>query len=114
MRRLAIPGTDILADVAAEQMMSDPGAVGFGNFAAQLDRRVRNAFAAVENVRNRDGAGWTGINTTRACAAAVGNRHRVIEFAVGQNTAEKEPRTRLFVNDARILAKPADSRVLGE
>src|SRR5205807_7368837 len=89
--RLAIPGADILADVAPKKMMADARSIRFGDFAAKFDGGIGDAFAAVENIRLKNGAGWTGIDAPRAAAASVGHRIINLEIQVRENTAKEKP-----------------------
>ena len=94
-------------------MLSNACAIRLRNFAAQLDRRVSDAFAAVQNVGLEDGARGTRVETSRAGAAAIGNWRVIFKIETCQNTAEEQPRTGLLINDAGILSEPANSGILG-
>ena len=71
-RRLAVPGTDILAHVAAEDPAVQAAGELFGDGPLVLDRPVADAPARVELVRSREGVGRAGIETPRAGSAVIG------------------------------------------
>ena|SRR5438093_799866 len=112
MRRLTIPGADILTDIATEEMMTDTGSILFRNFAAQFDRRVRNALPAVENIGFENGARRTGIDAARAGPAAVRDGSVVGQFKIGNDATKKQPRAGFLIDDTRILSEPAHARIL--
>ncbi len=73
-RRAAIPWTNILADVAAENVAPHRFAQFRGDFAAQLDGEVRDATPRIQQVRLDDRAGRTSVNAQAAISAQVGWR----------------------------------------
>src|SRR5215831_18287614 len=113
-RGFAIPGTNILTDIASKQMVPNTLSHRFRNFAFEFDIEVRDAAAAVENVGLEDGLGWAGIDTARAGTASIGSREAIIEFKTGQNAAQEETRADLLIDHACVLAEPADTGIFGK
>ncbi len=81
----AVPGTYILADIAAEHPALHFVPELFGDhFFFQLDGEVRNALAAVDKSCIYNSIGGTGIDTAPAAAAEIfGKSVVVIQFEVG-------------------------------
>jgi hypothetical protein len=72
--RTPVPGADVLADVAAENMLSAAAALLFRYGPAQFDGEVRDAQAGIDGVAERagnDGGGRASLDTTAAGAAAI-------------------------------------------
>ena len=110
-----IPGTDILADVAAEEPVIDAGAQLRRDRPPKLDCQVANTAPGVEDVGLHEGGGRAGVEAGRAGAAVVGiMRIVVIEFDVGQQCGEKEPTAKLLVQQQSVLPDPAEAGQLGE
>src|SRR5437867_13429098 len=93
-------------------MMADGAALPFRNIPTQLDRHVRNALAAVQNVRLENGAGRASVQTARARAAPVGNGCVIVQFELSHNAPQEKPRSCLLINDACILAEPSHTGIL--
>src|SRR5439155_12431302 len=70
-RELLVPGTYVLADVAAEQPVAHLDLLGGGERAASLDREIRDAAARVQLARGDEGLGGAGVEAAAAGAAAV-------------------------------------------
>src|ERR1700686_374057 len=71
-RRVAgfvVPGTNVLADVAAKDVMSDRLAKFPRNVAALLDGQISNATPGIEFARGHNGLRGTSVNA--ACAASA-------------------------------------------
>src|SRR5271157_4307478 len=113
-RSFTVPRTNILADVAAEDLPSNSGAQFFRDRAALLDGEIRNALGGVELIRRRKRVRRTSIETARAGAAVVRRRQIGRQFQRSEHDAEEKPRSQLPVQDAGVLTNPANSRVLGE
>src|SRR5207302_9992644 len=83
-RHLPVPGADILADVASEDMASDAVAqlLIFRKRAALLNREIRDALIRIELVRRNERVRGTSLDASRATAAAIRRRQTrfVIEF----------------------------------
>ena len=108
-RSAAVPGADVLADVAAEDVRADAGAMLLRNRAAQLDREVGDAERRVEPLPGHDGRGRAGVDAARAGAAAVGRRRVRRDVERHQQFAQEEPRAQLLVDQAGIPADPAQA-----
>src|SRR5579859_8040053 len=81
-RSACIPGTDVLADVAAEDLVAHLSAGFVGDGAAQLDCEICDAkagiygpFGTLRLTSGHDGGGGAGIDTTGAGAAMVRRWH---------------------------------------
>src|SRR5579885_2399002 len=111
---LAIPGTDILTDVTAKEVMTDTLACLLRNFSAQFDCGVSDALPTVENVRLNDGMGRAGINAARTGSASIGGGNARVQFEVGENAPEKQPGTGLLVDDACVFTVPPDTGIFRE
>jgi len=112
-RRFAIPWADVLADIAAEDMPSHSVAHLFGNRAALFDREIGDTLVGVELVRCNQRVGWAGIDASCASTAAIGRGNIGLEFEGRQDNAQEQPRTQFLVEDAGVLADPADAGVFG-
>ncbi len=109
----AVPGADVLADVAAKDLVSHALAQFFGNGAALFDGEIRDAFVGVELVGRDNRVGRAGFDAASAGPAAVGRGKIWREFERGDDHAEKKPRANLLIDDAGVLADPAHAGVLG-
>src|SRR5262245_42264693 len=103
MRSLAIPWADVLTDVTPEKMVTDPRAVLFRYIAAQFNRRICDAFAAIEDIRLENGLGGTCVNAASATAATICHREVAFQIEVRQNAAQKEPGPCLLIDDAGVF-----------
>ena len=113
-----IPGADILADVAAEDLAADGRAEFFGDGAALLDGEVGDAAGGVHLARGDEGVGGAGVDAA-ACRCRSGRRPGWAalvggDLERGEDAAEEEPRAELLIEDAGVLAGPADAGVAGE
>ena len=77
-RRLTIPRTDILANIAPEKMIPDPVPLSLRNRPPQLNREIRNTTPRIEfktPVRRRNnGIGRASVDTSSASPTSVGRR----------------------------------------
>jgi len=73
---------DILADIAAEDVVPHAGPQFAGDGSFPLDREVRDAFAGVEDVGSDEGVGRTGIQAEAALPAAVSDRRVPVQEEV--------------------------------
>src|ERR1019366_2825580 len=113
-RGFTVPRANILANVAAEHLPAHAGTQLFGNRAAFLDGEIRDAPGRVELIRSRESVGRTGVEAARARAAAVGRRQIGRQLQRRQHDAEEEPRPQPLIQDAGVLANPADPSVLSK
>src|SRR5215472_7206215 len=107
--RVPVPGTDVLADVAAEHVGADRGAELRRNRTPQFDIKVSDAPRGVHHVRLNERSGGAGIEAPGAGTAAVKGRRVGLEIEAGEDNADKEPRAALLIDEASVLAHPADA-----
>ena len=119
----AVPGANVLTDVAAEDVASDAWAQVFWNLATLFDGQVGDAEAGVEFTGRDNGVGGTGGYAAGAGSATIGGGQAGVEVIFrqivlpeierSQDYAEEEPRSELLVDDAGVLADPSYARVFG-
>ena len=68
---MTVPGTDILADIAAKDPWGNRCLVRLGQCAMELNGHVRNAAGTVHHLRRHYGPGGTGVQTAGARATVV-------------------------------------------
>src|SRR5690625_240140 len=109
-----VPGADELAVVAAEDAVADRGPQLLRDGAFVFDGEVGDAAAGVEAVGRGDGPGGADVDAAGAAAAVGGRRlvHRQREIKV--DLAEEEPRAPVAIDEAGVLADPAQAGVAGE
>ena len=108
-----IPGANILADVAAEDLAADAVAEIFGDGAALLDGQVGDAAGGVHLIR-REGLRGAGVDAAGAGSAAVGSERRQFgggEFERSEDDSEEKPGAELLVKDAGVFARPAEAGI---
>ena len=113
-RRPAVPRTDVLADVAAEHLLANRRPPFLGDRALLLDRQIRQAARGVDDVRLDDRAGRTCLEAARARAALIDAGLVGREIEVREDLRQQEPGTQPRVDEARVLADPAEPGLLGE
>ncbi len=107
-RRLAVPGADVLADVAAEDPVAEPIGDRLVDRPFVLDGPVADTAAGVEPVRAVEGVGGTGVETPRAGAAMSPIVGRVRpQVRVHQQRPQHGEATQTTVNQHGVLADPA-------
>ena len=87
-------------------------------WAAKLDGEVGDAFSRVEDVGRGEGLCGTRVEAKSAVAAEIGGgkfgwRDRRLEFESGDDGPEKQPRAKVFVDEAGIFREPAEAGVFG-
>ena len=107
---LAVPGTDILADVAAEDVATETLPKRLWDGAALLDRQVADAASGVEDERLGQGTGGAGVETGAAASAEVSPWSVRGKIEIGDEFAEEEEGPVLGVEEARVLAPGAEAR----
>src|SRR3954468_18942433 len=107
-----VPRTDFLADIAAVDARPDPGAVLGRDVATVLDRQVRNALGRVEDAGRDERVGRAGVEAERARAALIERRRIDRERQAADDLGQENPRAELWMNDAGVLADPAEAGVL--
>src|SRR6185437_12930837 len=103
----SIPGTDVLADVAAVDLVTQRLAVLLRDRAARL-RPVGEAPRRVEHARLVERVRGTGLDAERARAAIGVERRRRLELDVGHERPEDDPRAEATCDQHRVLAVEAD------
>ena len=103
----AIPGADVLADVASVELRAERLAVGLGNRLRHLCP-VGEAAGCVENARLVERAGRTGIDAAGAGAATRRHRRRRLELRGGDERPEDDPRAVPLRDQQRVLPVEAD------
>ena len=112
-RSFAVPGTDILADVAAKNLVTHARPQVLGDRAPLLDGQIRNAAIRIQLVGRDQRVGGTGIDAAGAAAAAVRRRQVRRKFERSQNDTQKQPRPQFLIDDAGVFSNPSDARVFG-
>ena len=64
--------------------------------------------------RPRKSVGWTGVEATRASAAAVGRGRSADQVQRCEDHAQEKPRTQLLIQHEGVLADPAHPGVFQE
>src|ERR1700728_4319137 len=83
-RRAPVPGTNVLANVAAEHMLADGGAQLLRRGCVQFNSEVRDAAAGVDFVAfRRNGLRGTSVDAAGASSAAVGGRSGILIRLIG-------------------------------
>src|SRR5262249_37789145 len=112
-RTLPVPGTNILADVAAEHMASDTIAHPLRDRSPFFDGEIRDALVGIELVRSKKRVCWASVQTTRASSTPIWGRQIGCQLQRGQNHSKEQPRPLRLIENAGILADPSHSGVLG-
>ena len=108
-RELHVPRTDVLAHVAAEQPVAHVASVGLVELTGMLDGEVGDAAPRVEHARCDECAGWTGVETGAAGAAAIRLEGQVGgEIRVGQHDADEGERAPVGVDQHHVFPDPAE------
>src|SRR6266404_9853664 len=88
-----IPGTHVVADVAAERVPLEPLGERLGNRPPLLDGEIGDAPGGVQHVRLDERFRWTGIEAAGAAPAVVGGGGRIRrERQVGEDGPDEEER----------------------
>src|SRR5258705_13757107 len=112
-RRAAIPRTDVLANIAAEDMLPHGFAQLCRNRATQLNRQIRDAASRVENVGLDNGGGRARIDAqaaipTKISRRSAGRAERLRQIERRYDYPKEKPRTRFFVDETRVLRQPSE------
>src|ERR1035437_3256295 len=114
-RRAAVPRTNLLADVASEDVPAHPVAMLLRNRASQLDREVRNAAPRIQRplpfTIQYDRFRRTRVDASRARPAAVRRWTARLQLQRRHDLAQKKPRPQRLMNQARILPDPSQARL---
>src|SRR5262245_10856365 len=110
----AVPRTDVLTDVAPDDLARDCRAQQLFYGAARLDREVRHAPRGIEDVGLGDGTGRARVDTASAGAALIDAGAVGLELRTGEHLRKEEPGPERRIDEAGVLANPAKARLLGE
>src|SRR5207248_10183964 len=111
-RGLRVPWADFLTYVAAVHAGPDSRVQGIGNRAAELNREVRHAARRIEYAGSDQRLRRARLEAQRARAASIERRRVGVERQAAQDFTEEQPRSEIGIDDAGILADPADAGVL--
>src|ERR1035437_6391062 len=90
-QRAVIPWTNILANVATENIAANRRPKLLRNRASQFDVEIRYAARRVHHIGLRQGSGGTSFDAVRAGAAAVGGGNIHSQFQTRENHPQKKP-----------------------
>src|SRR5215510_5473999 len=76
-----------------------------------LDGEIRNALRGIEHAWRADRVRRAGFNAERARTALIERRGVRFQIQAADDLAEEDPRTELGIDDAGVLADPADAGV---
>ncbi len=114
-RGFAVPGADVLADVAAIDPAVKLRRGRIGHHPAMLDRPVTDAAPGVELVRSYERFGRTSVEAARARSAVIGFVRPVVsELDVDEQSAQKREAPETPADEHRVLADPAQAGQPGE
>jgi NADPH:quinone reductase-like Zn-dependent oxidoreductase len=107
-----VPGADVLADVAAVDLVTELASIVLGGGARRLCP-VREALGRVERPWLVERAGRTGVDAEAARAAVEPERRRRLELLLGHERSEDDPRAVAARDQHRVLAVEAHARAGG-
>src|SRR5919109_3019944 len=99
--------TDLLADIAAKNVVANQGPQMAWNPALEFNRQVRNTTTSVENIRSYKRVRGTGLETQITPSTAVPNRPIISQRHTQEQLSEKKPRPSFRRNEMSVLADPA-------
>lgn len=110
-RGLAVPGTDLLADVASEEAVAEEWGKCGVLVTAEFDGLVGDTPPCVDDAGGDDGAGRTGVDAAGAGAAAVGNLCHGFRgnFRIDDQFPDKKVAAVTGVDEHAVLADPTES-----
>jgi predicted PurR-regulated permease PerM len=108
--RSVVPGADLLADVAAEDVRAEGVLDRIGQRAPVLDRPKSQATAGVEDSGGKQRARGARLQAGHAGAALLGNRLVGRQVEVGHDLGQQYVRPEIRVDETAILADPAEPR----
>ena len=103
---------DVLADIAAIGVRAEQDALLLDNRALVLDREIGQASCRIEHARFDQRSGRTRGETQRARSALIEDGLVRLQIEVADDFREEDPRTQLGVDQAGVLADPAQTGVL--
>src|SRR5438128_318397 len=109
-RRLPVPRTNFLADVATEEPVANGLAQFFRDRSAQLNREVTDATPRIQLSGSGKGIGWAGVKTGSAGTAVASFVRRInVQFEIEQEGPDKKVTADPFIDQHGVLAKPAEA-----
>src|SRR5262245_20098895 len=87
----AIPRTDVLANIAAEDMVPHLWAKLFWNSTLELDSQIGNTAPGIEHVGFQERLGWAGLQAARACPAVVERRTVILQSDGQDKLSQQQP-----------------------
>ena len=92
----AVPGTNILTDIATKDVAADRGALLFRDLATLFDGQVGDAKAGIEFPGSNERLRWTGVDTAPAGAAIITRKRGVVfQLEVHDQRGDKKEGTGL-------------------
>ncbi len=114
-RDASIPGTHLLADIAAENPISDTRSQFRRDRTTLFDGQIADAARRVQNIGFDERGGRTGIQARSTRAAVISLLGGVVvEFLVSEQSGQEEPASQLPVEQQGVLADPAQPGQLCE
>ena len=107
----AIPGADVLADVASKYLTAHLIAQFLRDASLLFDSQIRDATGRIHLAWSYERAGRAGIDTACAGSASVGSQdwHRRFHGERSNDDAEEQPRALFLIEDTGIFTGPTDS-----
>lgn len=102
-----IPRADLLTDVAAIHVPPDAVAKVIGDALLQLDGQIGNAAGRVENAVGDQRLSRARLDAERAGTTSIDIRLVRRERDIAEDFAEKQPRSEVRIDEARVLADPS-------
>ena len=110
-----IPRADQLAVIAAENAVADGRAEFLGDAALMLDGQITDAATRIQTVWCNDGAGRTDVDAARAGSSMpLRGQCRAAQLEVRIDFSEKKPGAFVLVDQAGVLADPAQTGIAGQ
>src|SRR5690606_19814288 len=112
---LPVPRAHVLAGIAAEDAVAEPGGELFGDRAPVLDGPVADAPVRVEAAGRDEGVGGAGVEAGGAAAAKIARCFGLFgDGNVEEESRDEESRAVLPVEQGGVLAAPAEARLGSE
>src|SRR5215510_7053393 len=114
-RREAIPRADLLTDITSEDPITDQRTQPSGDVVLQFNGKVGDAACSLNGPVGQDALGGASLNAACASPALIGNKRRIrFQFEIEKNLGQEEVRPVLRVDEAGVLADPAETGPLGQ
>src|SRR4029079_2846914 len=112
LRRLRVPRTHFLADVAAVGVRAHGLTLIEGHPPLELDREIGETARRIQHVGIDERAGRAGIDTELAAAALLQRRRVGLERQAADDLRQEEPGPDFGIDHAGVLPDPAEPSVL--